>query len=80
MKKGRGEMESFEAEILLRVSDDDTEMILIKTGEVIIGTENEYFTEDEFRAWLENPFEAGESYPQAWQAWESEKRKPQRIS
>ena len=52
----RGEMaNNFESQILLKFSDGDTEMLLMRDGAVIIRTEHAYYTKDNFLAWLADP-------------------------
>ncbi len=46
---------NFESQIALKVSDGANDMILMKDGAVIIGTEDAYYLKDDFLAWPENP-------------------------
>lgn len=64
--------DNFDKQILIRLGDgDDTELILMKDGTVIVGTEGGYFLKDEFMIYLSGEAFAGESHPQPWQAWQS---------
>jgi hypothetical protein len=46
---------NFESQIALKVSDGANEIILMRDGALIIGTEDAYYLKDDFLAWLEDP-------------------------
>lgn len=59
---------NFDKQVLLRLKNDDTELILTKDGQVIVGTEQGYFTKDDFLRYIDN--EPVSPAAQPWQAWE----------